>query len=112
MAKLGSEKRPLILRVQDPGRGQEVSERCKEVGARYIVGIEPDKPEDISDLERFLSASTVQRSQPKIGRNDPCHCGSGKKYKKCCRALDQETALAARDKKRLEEAAATEQASL
>lgn len=24
------------------------------------------------------------RSQPKTGRNDPCHCGSGKKYKKCC----------------------------
>lgn len=25
-----------------------------------------------------------QREIPKIGRNDPCHCGSGKKYKKCC----------------------------
>ena len=24
------------------------------------------------------------RDQPKIGRNDPCPCGSGKKYKKCC----------------------------
>jgi hypothetical protein len=24
------------------------------------------------------------RSEPKIGRNDPCPCGSGKKYKKCC----------------------------
>ena len=24
------------------------------------------------------------RSEPKIGRNDPCACGSGKKYKKCC----------------------------
>ncbi len=24
------------------------------------------------------------REQPKVGRNDPCHCGSGKKYKKCC----------------------------
>jgi hypothetical protein len=23
------------------------------------------------------------------GRNDPCHCGSGKKYKKCCEAADQ-----------------------
>jgi uncharacterized protein len=21
---------------------------------------------------------------PKVGRNDPCHCGSGKKFKKCC----------------------------
>jgi preprotein translocase subunit SecA len=27
---------------------------------------------------------TVVRAQPKIGRNEPCPCGSGKKYKKCC----------------------------
>ncbi|MFP4306317.1 MAG: YchJ family protein [Desulfococcaceae bacterium] len=27
---------------------------------------------------------TVVRDQPKIGRNAPCPCGSGKKYKKCC----------------------------
>jgi preprotein translocase subunit SecA len=26
----------------------------------------------------------VQRQTPKVGRNDPCPCGSGKKYKKCC----------------------------
>ncbi len=26
----------------------------------------------------------VQRSEPKVGRNDPCSCGSGKKFKKCC----------------------------
>ncbi len=27
---------------------------------------------------------TVRRSSPKVGRNDPCPCGSGKKYKNCC----------------------------
>ena len=27
---------------------------------------------------------TVVRDNPRIGRNDPCSCGSGKKYKKCC----------------------------
>ena len=27
---------------------------------------------------------TQRREAPKIGRNDPCPCGSGKKYKKCC----------------------------
>lgn len=27
---------------------------------------------------------SVMRAAPKIGRNDPCPCGSGKKYKKCC----------------------------
>jgi len=26
---------------------------------------------------------TVRRDEPKLGRNDPCYCGSGKKYKKC-----------------------------
>ncbi len=30
------------------------------------------------------AGSTVLRDVPKTGRNDPCHCGSGKKYKKCC----------------------------
>jgi uncharacterized protein len=28
--------------------------------------------------------SEHRRSTPKVGRNDPCVCGSGKKYKKCC----------------------------
>jgi tetratricopeptide (TPR) repeat protein len=32
----------------------------------------------------------------KIGRNDPCACGSGKKYKKCCMAGDEAAARAAR----------------
>jgi preprotein translocase subunit SecA len=27
---------------------------------------------------------TIVREAPKVGRNDPCPCGSGKKYKKCC----------------------------
>ncbi len=27
---------------------------------------------------------TIVRDQPKVGRNDPCPCGSGKKFKKCC----------------------------
>jgi|GEM_PF-1745995 uncharacterized protein YecA (UPF0149 family) len=29
---------------------------------------------------------TYRREKPKVGRNDPCPCGSGKKYKKCCGA--------------------------
>ena len=32
---------------------------------------------------------TVRRAVPKIGRNEACHCGSGKKYKKCCMAKDR-----------------------
>jgi preprotein translocase subunit SecA len=32
------------------------------------------------------TAEPYKRNQPKVGRNDPCPCGSGKKYKKCCGA--------------------------
>lgn len=32
---------------------------------------------------------TVRRPVAKLGRNDPCHCGSGRKYKKCCLDKDQ-----------------------
>ena len=34
-----------------------------------------------------------------IGRNDPCHCGSGKKYKKCCAAKDEAIESASLEKK-------------
>ncbi len=29
-------------------------------------------------------APTFKRAVPKVGRNDPCPCGSGKKHKRCC----------------------------
>ncbi|NQU18560.1 SEC-C domain-containing protein, partial [bacterium] len=34
--------------------------------------------------DQKISSSTIKRDNPKVGRNDPCPCGSGKKYKKCC----------------------------
>jgi tetratricopeptide (TPR) repeat protein len=33
----------------------------------------------------------MAKPAPKPGRNDPCHCGSGNKYKKCCLAKDEAT---------------------
>lgn len=33
-----------------------------------------------------IKGNTVTREGPKIGRNDPCPCGSGKKFKRCCGA--------------------------
>jgi preprotein translocase subunit SecA len=32
------------------------------------------------------ASSAPMRSAPRVGRNDPCPCGSGQKYKKCCGA--------------------------
>lgn len=34
--------------------------------------------------EGHTPQATVRRTTPKVGRNDPCSCGSGKKFKKCC----------------------------
>ncbi|MET0342366.1 MAG: SEC-C metal-binding domain-containing protein [Polyangiales bacterium] len=35
-----------------------------------------------------MNAASTTPADTKIGRNDPCHCGSGQKYKKCCSAKD------------------------
>jgi hypothetical protein len=39
----------------------------------------------------IASGYTAVRSEPKVGRNDPCPCGSGRKFKKCCAGKQQET---------------------
>jgi len=50
----------------------ELSTFRKESGAWYFVGGEAVPPKQ------------VVRATPKTGRNDPCPCGSGKKFKRCC----------------------------
>jgi SWIM/SEC-C metal-binding protein len=85
MAKLGSYKNPAVVRVQHPDDAHEILEICKMNGWQVIIGVEPDKPEDISDVEKLLYPPIpLKFDEPKIGRNELCVCGSGKKYKKCC----------------------------
>ena len=99
MAKLGSKKKPVRFRVQDQSKLEEIVFLCKDNGWHFIGGIEPDKPEDISEVAYLLNPksfggteprmkhgnqSTVVNSEPTVGRNDPCPCESGLKYKKCC----------------------------
>ena len=83
MAKLGSEKRPIVVRVHTDEKAKYVAETCTKNGWHYIIAFEPDKPGDLSDLEKKLNPPQVIHSE-KNGRNDPCPCGSGKKFKKCC----------------------------
>ncbi len=49
------------------------------------------------NLKRHRAAQAERQraaAQPQPGRNDPCHCGSGKKYKKCCQKKDQQATAA------------------
>ena len=61
------------------------------VGCRSTLwdGSERAEFEKLDGEWRFIDGhifgpAPVKREEPKIGRNDPCPCGSGKKFKKCC----------------------------
>jgi SWIM/SEC-C metal-binding protein len=98
MAKLGTEKKPVRFRVRTEERLQQIASLCDQNGWIFIGGYEPDESEDISEVEYMLNPQafksqprmgksdsiTIAHENPKIGRNEPCPCGSGKKYKKCC----------------------------
>jgi SWIM/SEC-C metal-binding protein len=79
--------------VQTEDHAKRVLEFCDDHEIVVIVGVEPDKPEDITDIEKAVAAREPARAVAKIGRNDPCPCGSGKKFKKCC--VDQPQRLGA-----------------
>lgn len=83
MPLLGTRKHPAILRVPSTERAREVAAIGDAHGLHYILGVEPDKPEDISDLERAIHPPEPVRAVAKPGRNEPCPCGSGRKVKKC-----------------------------
>jgi hypothetical protein len=53
---IGSRERPAVLRVQSQRRVYEVLYFCQVHGIQATVGIEPDRPEDLSDLERAVQA--------------------------------------------------------
>jgi SWIM/SEC-C metal-binding protein len=85
MARLGTKARPAVIRAQTEQRARELFERCTEHGWDVIVGVEPDKPEDITDMLKLENPDAfTARSQNLPGRNEPCLCGSGAKFKKCC----------------------------
>jgi SWIM/SEC-C metal-binding protein len=86
MGKLGSQNKPAVAHVKSQKRADEILSICNKRGWKVIVGIEPNKPEDISDVERLLNPPEAAKAQVKTGRNEPCPCGSGKKYKRCCGA--------------------------
>ena len=69
---------------------QSMTEGIKEEFARYIFHAQVVDVEERLPLRVVESsggeepAKTEQRHKDKVGRNEPCPCGSGKKYKKCC----------------------------
>ena len=83
-AKLGTEKNPAVVSVKTKKRVKELVSVFEEHGWKYSIELDPDKPEDINNLEILLNPPKTKIAEKKVGRNDPCPCGSGKKHKKCC----------------------------
>jgi SWIM/SEC-C metal-binding protein len=83
-AKLGTRKNPARVNVQTEERYKEVEAIFKEHNWEYVIEVEPDKPEDTADMDLLLNTPETYVAEKTVGRNDPCPCGSGKKYKKCC----------------------------
>lgn len=56
--------------------------------ARLVAEIEENFPVVVQSLYNFWrnkrAGGTVKHAEPKSGRNDPCPCGSGRKFKQCC----------------------------
>jgi len=84
--RLGTDKAPANISVQTEERKQELITVFSENGWASIIKVNADQPEDIRDLEILQNSqeSTAAITTKKANRNDPCPCGSGKKYKKCC----------------------------
>jgi SWIM/SEC-C metal-binding protein len=83
-AKLGTDKNPAMVTVQTEKRRKEVIAAFEKKGWKYRIQVEPDKPEDIADLTRLMNPIKPTVIEKKVGRNEPCPCGSGKKFKNCC----------------------------
>jgi preprotein translocase subunit SecA len=75
----------------------EMTQRIKEDTLQKLCFVRIQKEEEVKDMrekqqqdymmsrgEDHAESKTIRHQKDKVGRNDPCPCGSGKKYKKCC----------------------------
>lgn len=71
------------------GKGRERKEDVSEVEREFFEAqaggqLEEGYEEGYEVPQREKKQETFRRESPKVGRNDPCPCGSGRKYKHCC----------------------------
>lgn len=61
-------------------------EGLNQFAALYNASLAEQREESVEPASRGTGRSTapILNASPRVGRNDPCPCGSGKKYKKCC----------------------------
>ncbi|HHY45706.1 MAG TPA: preprotein translocase subunit SecA [Firmicutes bacterium] len=90
------EKNPLVeYKIEAFDMFNAMIASIREDTVRWVFRVGPVQKQKVQEARPAVTISTnrdetggrpqpVQRKAKKIGRNDPCPCGSGKKYKKCC----------------------------
>lgn len=84
VVKAGTKEAPLSLVVNSEERKTEIEVLVQENGLVADIEVNTGAVENISELEGLLNKPKTTRFEKKPNRNEPCPCGSGKKYKKCC----------------------------
>ncbi len=70
------------VRVQSPEQVSEAAQQMED-RAEQIANVTYTAPTESGEPESVRDAGTSVAEVPRVGRNDPCPCGSGKKYKQC-----------------------------
>lgn len=82
--KLGSVNSPLTLTVNSVQRKNDIEKILLKHALVANIEINQNEQENTLELDTILNKPTTQTTTPKLNRNALCHCGSGKKHKKCC----------------------------
>ncbi|KGJ89472.1 PBPRA1643 family SWIM/SEC-C metal-binding motif protein [Thalassotalea sp. ND16A] len=82
--KLGTANNPLTLVVANDERLKEVQALVIEHNLVANIDVNSETVENLLELDGVLNTPKTQVFAKTPERNDPCSCGSGKKYKKCC----------------------------
>ncbi|OEF27529.1 PBPRA1643 family SWIM/SEC-C metal-binding motif protein [Vibrio rumoiensis] len=82
--KAGTAESPLNLIVNTAERQAEIEAILLEKQLVADITIDQSQDENIIELETILNKPKTTTFEKTPNRNDPCSCGSGKKYKKCC----------------------------
>ncbi len=72
----------MTVRVQSGEQLEEAAD-AMESKAEHIANVTYTAPTETGEVETLIDAATQAAAVPRVGRNDPCPCGSGKKYKHC-----------------------------
>lgn len=70
------------VRVQSPEQVNEAAEQM-EAKAGHLSNVTYTAPTETGGTESVTDGDSLAQAVPRVGRNDPCPCGSGKKYKQC-----------------------------